>query len=237
MNDAGWVRLHRRLRRHPLWGSERFSRGQAWVDLLLDAAHTDHEVVRGGRVIAVPRGAVFTSQSGLAERWSWTRETVGKFLKLLEKQAMIADISAVRGAGIGYTLFRISNYKRFQSNGHAASAISPDISPDVKPTFRRHSEEGSKHGKKQKGVVGFRNSPEARHGWERVLAAIRERPPADQVRFRDTHTAKIVRIMGGIENLFHLNNRDTPDVAVTSARRRFVDLYDDTPKDDFEVRA
>ena len=121
------------------------------------AAHVEHQVIRAGRAITVPRGSVLTSQVALAGRWEWNRKSVIAFLKLLRSLDMVADISAVRGAGIGYTLLSIKNYERFQGAPPAVADISGDISfPEkgtIKRTFSGHSEEGSnndlKKGKKR----------------------------------------------------------------------------------------
>jgi hypothetical protein len=77
-----------------------------------------------------------------------------------------------------------------------------------------------------------RDSTDAIRGWESTWQAIKERPPSDQLRFRDPHVAKVVRIMGGITPMLHLNDRDTSDAAINSTRRRFLDLYDTTSKDE-----
>jgi hypothetical protein len=144
----GWIKLWRRLADHDLWISERFSRGQAWADLLMSAAHVDHQVIRGGRAVPIKRGQVFTSQVSLAKRWRWDRETVSKFLQLLTTLGQISDISTLRGAGIGYTLFTVSNYERFQGSTDDDADISPGIAPRIyatdKPAFSPHSEEGTK---------------------------------------------------------------------------------------------
>jgi DNA replication protein DnaD len=134
-----------------MWLADRFTRGQAWVDLLMSAAHVDHEVTRGGRVVNVKRGQVFGSQAALAARWKWTRETVSVFLKHLQRSGMAADISTVRGAGIGYTLITISNYEVFQSGPARASDISSDIFPAICPDISSDIQKnGSTRSKEEK---------------------------------------------------------------------------------------
>jgi hypothetical protein len=146
VNDRnGWIKVWRRLAMHPLWIGERFSRGQALVDLLMNAAHVDHQVIRAGRVITVPRGGVFNSQVSLAGRWRWDRTTVAAFFDLLKKLGIISRISTVRGASIGYTLVVLKNYDRLQSAGNGGPAFNPAFqSPRVaadKSTFTPQSEE------------------------------------------------------------------------------------------------
>jgi hypothetical protein len=139
VNERGWIKLWRQLAEHELWLRERFTRGQAWCDLLMSANHTEHQLVRGGRPITVRRGQVYGSQVALARRWRWTRETVGLFLKDLNKAGMISDIIAVRGADIGYTLLTISNYERYQG----VPAEVSDISSDIPKNGSKRSKEGS----------------------------------------------------------------------------------------------
>jgi len=35
----GWIRLYRKMQDNPLWTSEPFTRGQAWIDLLMIAGY------------------------------------------------------------------------------------------------------------------------------------------------------------------------------------------------------
>jgi hypothetical protein len=85
MAMEGWIKLHRQLCNHELWLSEPFTRGQAWVDLLLLANHKDGFIRVRGQRIEVKRGQVGWSQKRLAERWKWSRKKVSNFLNELEK--------------------------------------------------------------------------------------------------------------------------------------------------------
>jgi hypothetical protein len=44
----GWIKLHRKIVESPDWLSEPFTRGQAWVDLLLIANHTTGHIRKRG---------------------------------------------------------------------------------------------------------------------------------------------------------------------------------------------
>lgn len=35
MINSGWVKLYRKLMDNPIWLEERFTKGQAWVDLIM----------------------------------------------------------------------------------------------------------------------------------------------------------------------------------------------------------
>lgn len=86
----GWIKLHRILAESDLWLSDKFSRGQAWVDLLLLANHRPGSVrVRGIR-ISLQRGDVGLSEVALSKRWRWSRGRVHRFLDELETDERIS---------------------------------------------------------------------------------------------------------------------------------------------------
>lgn len=109
MADKGWIKLHRQLQECPIWYGERFSKGQAWVDLLLLANHRDKKILFNGEMIVIQRGQYLTSTVKLAEKWGWNRKTVSSYLKLLEQDKMIAKVSDNTK-----TLITIENYEVFQ---------------------------------------------------------------------------------------------------------------------------
>ncbi len=130
---GGWVMFYRSLAQHELWLMERFTRGQAWADLLLLAAHRDHICTTGNVATPVGRGQVLTSQMKLAERWRWNRETVARFLKLLRTLEM-ASIETSKRTDTGYTLITLLNYERLQRR----SAADPASAPASDPASGRH---------------------------------------------------------------------------------------------------
>ena len=89
MSANGWIKLHRQLQDNPLWFCEKFTRGQAWVDLLLLTNHEDSFFYKRGVKIDVMRGQCARSEVELADRWKWSRTKVRKFLKDLEKEQQI----------------------------------------------------------------------------------------------------------------------------------------------------
>ncbi len=88
-NSNGWVSLHRTLAPSSLWLSEKFTRGQAWVDMIMLVNHTEGYIrVRGIRV-PLARGQLGWSQKTLADRWGWSRAKVKRFFDELEEDGMI----------------------------------------------------------------------------------------------------------------------------------------------------
>lgn len=131
---SGWIRLWRSLLNHPLWTRERFTLGQAWIDLLLSAAHTDHPVPRGTQMVLERRGDFLTSQVALAARWRWDRETVRRFFRALERGNM-CRIRTSKESETGYTLVSIMNYERYQGDVEQSSSLSPaSDAPSVAPS-------------------------------------------------------------------------------------------------------
>lgn len=107
----GWLKLHRALSYHALWLGEKFSRGQAWVDLLMLANHRLGYVrVRGLRV-EIQRGQVGHSEVTLAARWQWSRDKVRRFMQELEQDSMI---TAKRDSKI--SIITILNYDQYQDS-------------------------------------------------------------------------------------------------------------------------
>lgn len=115
MGRSGWIRLHRKLKDHPFWRQHRrFSRAEAWLDLLMDAHWQDEEVPQGGQLVLVKRGQVLFSARRKAEIWGWSRNTTLDWFRFLEAHQMVSrEVS--HGPDGGYTLLTIVNYDKNQN--------------------------------------------------------------------------------------------------------------------------
>ncbi len=108
----GYIKLHRQIMENDLYFSERFTRLQAWIDLLLLASHREHMVIIRGNEIHITPGELCYSQLSLADRWKWDFKTVRKFLTYLETRQMVdTKIDNVT------TIISIRNWKRYQIGG------------------------------------------------------------------------------------------------------------------------
>ncbi|MCP3964730.1 MAG: hypothetical protein GY718_00030, partial [Lentisphaerae bacterium] len=85
----GYISLHRKILESWLWNEKPFSKGQAWIDLLMCAAYTDTEIFIRQSLIELKRGQQARSESGLAKNWGWSRDKTRRFLKLLVEKGMI----------------------------------------------------------------------------------------------------------------------------------------------------
>ena len=108
MARKGWVLIWHKLGDHPLWLEEPFTRGQAWLDLILMASTPDKENA----------GAVCCSRRYLASRWKWSQHKVDRFLKRLEKDGMVfVTQNGTRNGSQNGTLLTLAKYRMYQTGG------------------------------------------------------------------------------------------------------------------------
>jgi hypothetical protein len=84
-----WIKLHCQLAHHDLWLMEPFTRGQAWVDLLMLAQSKPGWIMVRGISVDLDRGQVGYSELSLSERWKWSRNKVRLFIDTLRKRQMV----------------------------------------------------------------------------------------------------------------------------------------------------
>ena len=112
MKENGYILLHRDLMENWVWQDEIFTKGQAWVDLLMLVNHSDNDkVLINNKFISVKRGETITSKLKLAKRWGWSRKKLDKFLGLLERDGMATTESTPH-----YTTIKVLNYNVYQTN-------------------------------------------------------------------------------------------------------------------------
>jgi predicted acetyltransferase len=107
----GYIKLHRRLMENPIWTSEPFTRGQAWVDLILKANAQPGYVRKRGTRINLERGDVGYSIKELSRQWGWSESKTRRYLKELEDDGMVT----VKKTNVSCTI-TLLNYDYWQSN-------------------------------------------------------------------------------------------------------------------------
>jgi hypothetical protein len=112
----GWIKLHRQITENEFYFSERFTRAQAWIDLLLLAAHKERTVFIRGVEVNLKPGELCYSQLSLAKRWRWNRKTVMAFLKFLAKREMVLIRTDKRFSHLT-TVIAVRNWAEYQGNG------------------------------------------------------------------------------------------------------------------------
>jgi len=114
--SKGWIKLHRALQDNEMWTSEPFTRGQAWVDLLMLANHAPGFIRKRGVRVEVDRGQVGRSEESLASRWQWSRGKVRRFLKEMAQQK---DPMIEQQKTNVCSIISIINYDQYQGGGTA----------------------------------------------------------------------------------------------------------------------
>jgi len=111
----GYVMIHRSLfDDHWVWGlkkNEPVTMGRAWIDLIQQACFREESkrMVRG-KLIPLAKGELIASRRFLEERWNWSNTKIEKFMKLLEKDAMIT-----RKKRQGETVITLCNFGRYNN--------------------------------------------------------------------------------------------------------------------------
>ena len=112
MNVQGWIKLHRRITENEFWCSEKFTRAQAWIDLLLLCNHKPSTIFIKGVEIHLAAGELAWSQLSLAARWRWDIKKVRRFLSELERREMVETRTDNKT-----TTIRAKNWALYQCNG------------------------------------------------------------------------------------------------------------------------
>lgn len=104
----GWARLWRSLMDNPMWLEDTFTKGQAWVDLIMMAKRPDSD----------DPGAVCCSVLYLANRWKWSHGKVKRFLERLKNDGMIIEHkNGHRNGQSNGKLLTLAKYSAYQIDG------------------------------------------------------------------------------------------------------------------------
>lgn len=85
MNLGGFVKIPRSILIEDQWVKEPFTRGQAWLDLLMLANWKPGHITVQGMIVPIGRGEVGWSEEALSQRWKWSRGKVRRFFDELER--------------------------------------------------------------------------------------------------------------------------------------------------------
>ena len=123
----GYIPLWRDIQDHWLWKSdEKFSKAQAWIDILLSVNHESRKILINGNLRTIKAGQWWTSQRKLSERWHWDKDTVKSFLMLLQSDGMIYHDPTGDG-----TLITLINYDNFSIRTDTHSDTKSDSESDT----------------------------------------------------------------------------------------------------------
>jgi hypothetical protein len=142
----GWIKLYRSILTNEYWLEKPFTRGQAWVDMILTANHENRKVPFDGNLIEVERGSYITSIRKICERWGWSNTKVVKFFKVLEEEKMIAYKSDNKK-----TLITILKYSEYQDNN--ITETSQKHHRNDTETTQKHTNKNDKNVKNDKNNI------------------------------------------------------------------------------------
>lgn len=127
--ECGWISIHRKIKDHWVWDEKPFSKGQAWIDILLMANHADKKILLGNELIEVKRGSFITSEKKLMENWGWGKDKVRKFLQVLQDDGMIEKKSDHKK-----TTINVVNYGFFQDGNSQSRPLLDHEQTDSRPS-------------------------------------------------------------------------------------------------------
>lgn len=142
----GWIKLHRSVKDHWIYQEKRkFSKYEAWLDLLMMASHKDNKFVLGNELYDLKRGEFISSIRKLGERWSWSNTKVTQFLDLLKKDEMIDFKKDTKK-----TLITIVNYGVYHDSDEEKKTVI-EHKNDTKAT-QKHTIKNEKNVKNEKNI-------------------------------------------------------------------------------------
>lgn len=169
---AGYYRMHRGWQAHPIFGTKAFSRRDAWIWLIENAAWQAMKIRINGSTVTLERGQVSHSVRHLAKAWGWSKSRVARFLDELRDEKMIENAGQQRDSsgtatrtrggtenGTAQNIITICNYGKYQaSSSEAGTGDGTDFGTG---TNEKRSESGTNKKKEEnkKEEVGGAGAP------------------------------------------------------------------------------
>ena len=185
--NKGWICIHRCILKHWIWQDA--NKFKWWVDLLLRANHEDKKVLIDGALMLCKRGEFITSLSKLANEWMVNRDTVRRFLDLLESDAMI-----IRKSTHKMTQITICNYDSYQdkptTDTTTEATTDRQLTQQQADTNNNYNNDNNVNNIKNNYIGGQKNSRFVPPTLEEVRAYCQERKnTVDAEEFIDHYTA------------------------------------------------
>lgn len=204
MNDyqkQGWVRLHRKICDNKLWFAEKFTKGQAWIDLFLNANHTDGSFWVRGVEVKLKRGQIGWSELTMVARWGWSKNKVRRYLKWLETEQQI-----VQQKSFQTTIITILKYDEHQTDRKTIQQT--EQQKDSRQNSRRNTNKNVKNDKNEKKLTSKDKSLPS------VNKIIELFEPLNPITYRKWYANKTQR--AAVERLSHLLG-DKLELAIKAA--------------------
>lgn len=142
----GFVPLMRRFKDNPLWTEKRkFSRAEAWIDLLFKARYseTPKDISDRGESITINEGDVLTSMLTLSKDWRRSRAFVKNFIKTLEKHESIL-INTMDNRRLIVHIVRFSYFKKLIQYSVQQNEQQTLQQNDNRTTYKKKENKGNK---------------------------------------------------------------------------------------------
>jgi hypothetical protein len=149
MNDSGWISIHRKISSNPIWTAEPFTRGQAWIDLLIIANHKPGYIYVRGNKIDIKRGQVGWSINKLSKRWRWSIGKVNRYLNDLQIEQQID----IQKNGVS-SIISILKYNEYQNN-EKQTDIQTDIQTGSQTKHRQVANNNDNNNNKKRRAEFF----------------------------------------------------------------------------------
>ncbi len=111
-DKLGWISLHRKIQNNFLWKDGRvFSKAEAWIDILMEVQHSPDQTktMIKNTIITCDRGQSIKSIQTWADRWTWTRSAVQRYLQLLKREGMLTTENLTKTIRLS-----VCNYSTYQ---------------------------------------------------------------------------------------------------------------------------
>ena len=170
MQEGGWIKLYRSIRKHWLW--EDAEKLKWWIDILLQANHKDNKFLLGSELVVIERGSFHTSELKLSQRWGVSKTTIRKFLNLLEEDKMIEVKKSKKG-----TTIKVSNYEDYQSISEEEKTIKKsqknhdvDNKNTIEEPYKNHNVDTNKNDKEY--IKNDKEGEERKEGKEEYVPVL-----------------------------------------------------------------
>lgn len=206
--NTGWIKLHRRIAECQYWLEDPFTRGQAWVDMLLKANHQPGFVRVQGMRIDISRGELGISEVSLSERWKWSRGKVRRFLDELQHDGMIFKKTHEK-QDRRKSIITIVNYDKYQNlntandTGDGQAAVQASVLASVLATIQEQEEKNGNIfscAKTQKKSV---NSGKKFDGFWEIYPKKKSKVDAQKAWKQIGGDSKFEAIMDGLRSALH----------------------------------
>lgn len=179
MAGIGFYRMARGWQDGALFGAEPFSKRDAWVWMIEEAAYVPRDIMVSGKLVKLQRGQFCHSLRFMARAWKWDEAKVRRFLS---RAKTLMQIDAASDAG--QTLVTICNYDKYQASQHANDAGGDAVATQQRRGGDANENEGKEIRKEEEKITAgavadyafagkvIRLKPADLASWKRSYSAI-----------------------------------------------------------------